>query len=82
MVSALTMFGLNEIPLAKLVQGGQEIINEISKEGSVLILYDGVHLEVVLGNTRHIKNVPGRKTDIADSGCLANLLHAHLRLHY
>jgi transposase len=38
------------------------------------------HLEVVLVNARHIKNVPGRKTDIADSKWLANLLrHGLLR---
>jgi transposase len=38
------------------------------------------HLEVVLVNVRHIKNVPGRKTDIADSKWLAGLLrHGLLR---
>lgn len=38
------------------------------------------HLEVVLVNARHIKNVPGRKTDIADSKWLASLLkHGLLR---
>lgn len=38
------------------------------------------HLEVVLVNARHIKNVPGRKTDIADSRWLAGLLkHGLLR---
>ena len=31
-------------------------------------------MEVVLVNARHIKNVPGRKTDIADSKWLAGLL--------
>ena len=30
-------------------------------------------LNVVVGNARHIKNVPGRKTDTADSRWLANL---------
>ena len=32
------------------------------------------YLEVVLVNARHIKNVPGRKTDMKDSKWLANLL--------
>lgn len=32
------------------------------------------HLEVILVNARHIKNVPGRKTDIKDSKWLAGLL--------
>lgn len=31
-------------------------------------------MEVILVNARHIKNVPGRKTDIADSKWLAGLL--------
>lgn len=38
------------------------------------------HLSVILVNARHIKNVPGRKTDIADSKWLASLLrHGLLR---
>jgi transposase len=38
------------------------------------------HLNVILVNARHIKNVPGRKTDIADSKWLASLLrHGLLR---
>ena len=38
------------------------------------------HIEVILVNARHIKNVPGRKTDIADSKWLAGLLkHGLLR---
>lgn len=32
------------------------------------------HMEVILVNARHIKNVPGRKTDIEDSKWLAGLL--------
>ena len=32
------------------------------------------HVEVILVNARHIKNVPGRKTDIEDSKWLAGLL--------
>jgi transposase len=32
------------------------------------------HLEIILVNARHVKNVPGRKTDIADSKWLAGLL--------
>jgi transposase len=38
------------------------------------------HLELILVNARHVKNVPGRKTDIADSKWLAGLLrHGLLR---
>lgn len=38
------------------------------------------YLAVILVNARHIKNVPGRKTDIADSRWLASLLkHGLLR---
>ncbi len=38
------------------------------------------HLSVILVNARHIKNVPGRKTDIGDSKWLASLLrHGLLR---
>ena len=38
------------------------------------------HLEIILVNARHIKNVPGRKTDIGDSKWLAGLLrHGLLR---
>lgn len=41
------------------------------------------YLEVVLVNARHIKNVPGRKTDISDSKWLASLLkHGLLRGSY
>ncbi len=41
------------------------------------------HLEVILVNARHIKNVPGRKTDIEDSKWLAGLLkHGLLRGSY
>lgn len=32
------------------------------------------YMEVILVNARHVKNVPGRKTDIADSKWLAELL--------
>lgn len=32
------------------------------------------HVEVILVNPRHMKNVPGRKTDVADSQWLAGLL--------
>jgi len=38
------------------------------------------YLEIILVNARHIKNVPGRKTDISDSKWLAGLLrHGLLR---
>ncbi len=38
------------------------------------------HLEIILVNARHMKNVPGRKTDISDSKWLASLLkHGLLR---
>jgi transposase len=36
------------------------------------------YLEVVLVNARHVKNVPGRKTDIEDSRWLAGLLRVGL----
>ena len=36
------------------------------------------HLEVVLVNARHVKNVPGRKTDVKDSEWLAQLLECGL----
>lgn len=40
-------------------------------------------VEVILVNARHIKNVPGRKTDIADSRWLAGLLqHGLLRASF
>lgn len=32
------------------------------------------HVEVVVGNAQHIKNVPGRKTDVNDSEWIADLL--------
>src|SRR4051794_41296345 len=35
-------------------------------------------LEVVLVNARHVKNVPGRKTDVKDSQWLAQLLEVGL----
>jgi transposase len=37
------------------------------------ILSDG-HFELVLANAAHIKNVPGRKTDISDAAWIADLL--------
>ncbi|UCC75441.1 MAG: IS110 family transposase [Anaerolineales bacterium] len=38
------------------------------------------HLEVLLVNARHVKNVPGRKTDVSDAEWLADLLrHGLLR---
>lgn len=33
------------------------------------------NMEVVLPNARHVKNVPGRKTDVKDCEWLAQLLH-------
>jgi len=40
-------------------------------------------MEVILVNARHIKNVPGRKTDISDSKWLAGLLrHGLLKGSY
>jgi hypothetical protein len=37
------------------------------------ILSDG-GLELVLANAAHIKNVPGRKTDVCDASWIADLL--------
>jgi transposase len=39
----------------------------------VYAVLDG-HFELVVGNAHHIKNVPGRKTDVKDSEWIANLL--------
>lgn len=36
------------------------------------------HMEVILVNARHVKNLPGRKTDISDSKWLASLLRMGL----
>ena len=44
----------------------------------VFNLLEGV-LEVVLVNARHVKAVPGRKTDVRDCGWLADLLRHGLR---
>jgi hypothetical protein len=38
-------------------------------------------LQVILVNARHVKNVPGRKTDISDSMWLANLLRKVPPIH-
>lgn len=32
------------------------------------------HFELIVGNAQHMKNVPGRKTDVKDSEWIANLL--------
>ena len=32
------------------------------------------HFELIVGNARHIRNVPGRKTDVKDAEWIANLL--------
>src|SRR5260370_40987580 len=32
------------------------------------------NFELVLANAQHVKNVPGRKTDVGDASCLAELL--------
>jgi len=32
------------------------------------------HVEVIVGNTRHIRNVPGRKTDVKDAEWIADLV--------
>lgn len=38
------------------------------------------HMEILLVNARHVKNVPGRKTDVSDAEWLADLLrHGLLR---
>jgi transposase len=37
----------------------------------VYAVLDG-HFELVVGNAHHIKNVPGRKTDVKDSQWIAN----------
>ena len=37
-------------------------------------------VELILANAAHVRNVPGRKTDVADAAWLADLL-AHGLLH-
>ena len=32
------------------------------------------HFELIVGNARHIRNVPGRKTDVKDSEWIADLV--------
>ena len=39
----------------------------------VYVVLEG-HFELVVGNATHIKNVPGRKTDVKDSEWIADLL--------
>lgn len=41
-------------------------------------ILEGGHLEVLLVNARHVKNVPGRKTDVKDCQWLAQLLQCGL----
>src|SRR5499433_1108290 len=46
------------------------------------ILSDG-HFELVLANAAHVKNVPGRKTDVSDAEWLADLLaHGLIRASF
>jgi transposase len=42
------------------------------------VLADLVDVEVLLVNARHVKNLPGRKTDVADASWLAQLLECGL----
>lgn len=44
----------------------------------VWYVLEDAELEVLLCNARHVKNVPGRKTDVADAAWLARLLEAGL----
>ena len=38
------------------------------------------HFEVIVGNARHIRNVPGRKTDVKDAEWIADLVrHREMR---
>ena len=39
----------------------------------VFNVWDSIGLKVVVGNASHIKNVPGRKTDMNDSRWIAEL---------
>ena len=41
-------------------------------------LCEAEQIEVLLVNARHVKNVPGRKTDVKDSAWLAQLLECGL----
>ena len=42
------------------------------------VLEEEASLELLLANARHVKNLPGRKTDVADAGWLAQLLECGL----
>ena len=44
----------------------------------VFNLLEGVVLDVLLVNAQHVKNVPGRKTDVKDAEWLAELLRLGL----
>jgi len=39
-----------------------------------VVLEQAQHFELVVGNAQHIRNVPGRKTDVKDAEWLADLL--------
>lgn len=41
-------------------------------------ILESKELEIVLGNAQHVKNVPGRKTDVKDAEWLAQLLRSGL----
>ena len=34
------------------------------------------HFELIVGNSRHIRNMPGRKTDVKDSEWIADLVRS------
>ena len=38
------------------------------------VLEEEASLKLLLANARHVKNLPGRKTDVVDAGWLAQLL--------
>src|SRR5947207_14895140 len=41
------------------------------------------HFQLILANAAHVKNVPGRKTDVNDAMCLADLLaHGSIRARF
>jgi len=88
-VSLIEEFGTFTDDLEKLRDWLQEHDCPIVAMESTGVYWQPIHnilegnIEVILVNARHIKNVPGRKTDIADSRWLAGLLqHGLLKGSY
>jgi transposase len=71
-------------PIGRCQKGAQQVAIESTGVywKPVFNILEGV-LEVVLVNARHVKGVPGRKTDVRDCEWLADLLrHGLLRASF